>query len=83
MSELHRRWRWFLGLFNGQAYYWTREWQAGEREAAAERAAGRSLIFDSRDPNDVVRWLRAGSYTLPLIPNTVYMPGDGSEGETE
>jgi hypothetical protein len=45
--ELHRRWRWFLGLFNGQAYFWTREWQAGVREAEADIAAGRVTEYDS------------------------------------
>jgi hypothetical protein len=40
-----------------QAYYWTAEWQAGERESAEERAAGRSVVFDGSDPDDVIRWL--------------------------
>jgi hypothetical protein len=30
-----------------QAWFWTEEWQAGEREADADRAAGRSERFDS------------------------------------
>ena len=30
-----------------QAWYWTPEWQAGEAEAHADRAAGRSTTFDS------------------------------------
>lgn len=30
-----------------QAWFWTAEWQAGEREAAAEIAAGRTASFDS------------------------------------
>lgn len=34
-------------------------WQAGEREAAAEREAGRSTVFDSDDPGDIIRRLRA------------------------
>jgi AbrB family looped-hinge helix DNA binding protein len=30
-----------------QAWFWTEAWQAGEREADADRAAGRSERFDS------------------------------------
>jgi AbrB family looped-hinge helix DNA binding protein len=30
-----------------QAWFWTEEWQAGERDADADRAAGRSERFDS------------------------------------
>lgn len=30
-----------------QAWFWTREWQAGEREADADLAAGRGPTFDS------------------------------------
>jgi antitoxin PrlF len=30
-----------------QAWFWTPEWQAGEREADADLAAGRSEVFDS------------------------------------
>jgi len=40
-----------------QAYYWSTEWQADVREAMAARAAGASLVFDSDDPDDIVRWL--------------------------
>jgi antitoxin PrlF len=31
----------------GQAWYWTPQWQAGEREADEDLAAGRSELFDS------------------------------------
>lgn len=31
----------------GQAWYWTSDWQAGEREADEDLAAGRSEVFDS------------------------------------
>jgi antitoxin PrlF len=31
----------------GQAWYWEADWQAGEREADEDLAAGRSEIFDS------------------------------------
>jgi hypothetical protein len=32
-----------------QAYFWTAEWQAGEREADADIAAGRVETFDTMD----------------------------------
>ena len=32
-----------------QAWFWTPEWQAGEAEAAAEIAAGRSKVYYSVD----------------------------------
>ena len=32
-----------------QAWFWTPEWQAGEREASADIAAGRPRVFDSDD----------------------------------
>ena len=32
-----------------QAWFWTPEWQAGEREADADRGAGRSESFTSGD----------------------------------
>ena len=31
----------------GQAWFWTPEWQAGEREADEDLTAGRSDVFDS------------------------------------
>lgn len=33
----------------GQSWYWKHDWQAGEREADADLAAGRSEVFDSED----------------------------------
>ena len=33
----------------GQEYYWTAEWQAGERETLAELAAGRGTTFDTAE----------------------------------
>ncbi len=32
-----------------QAWFWQPEWQAGEREAAADLAAGRSRVFESSE----------------------------------
>jgi hypothetical protein len=40
-----------------EAYYWSPPWQEDAREAMAARAAGESVLFDSDDPDDVVRWL--------------------------
>ncbi len=40
-----------------EAYYWSFKWQEDVREAMAARAAGDSVLFDSDDPNDAVRWL--------------------------
>ncbi len=44
-----------LVIPESQEYYWTPEWQAGEREALAEIAAGQSKKFESAQ--DAVRWL--------------------------
>jgi len=38
-----------------QEYYWTEEWQAGERETRTELAAGNGVRFDTAD--DAIRWL--------------------------
>lgn len=40
-----------------EAYYWSMAWQDGERESLAGHARGDSVVFDSDDPNDVIRWL--------------------------
>ena len=40
-----------------QAWFWTPEWQAGEREADADLAAGRSETFESGE--EFVRALRS------------------------
>ena len=39
----------------GQEYYWTPEWQAGERETLAELAAGGGWTFETTD--DALRHL--------------------------
>jgi hypothetical protein len=38
-----------------QEYYWTEEWQAGERETRAELGAGHGMRFESAE--DAIRWL--------------------------
>ena len=45
----------FIGA--DEAYYWSFPWQEDVRAAMTARAAGESVLFDSDDPNDVVRWL--------------------------
>jgi hypothetical protein len=40
-----------------EAYYWSVPWQKDVQEAMAARKAGDSVVFDSEDSNDVVRWL--------------------------
>lgn len=47
-----------LTIPSDQEYYWHYEWQQGEREALAAMDAGDSIVFDSDDPEDVVRWLQ-------------------------
>ena len=42
-----------------EAYYWTARWQNDEAESLREHAEGRSITFDSDDPDDVIRWLLA------------------------
>ena len=44
-----------LVIPESQEYYWTSEWQAGEREALAEIAAGQTKEFESAQ--DAIRWL--------------------------
>ena len=39
----------------GQEYYWTAEWQAGERETLAELADGRGKTFDTAE--EALRYL--------------------------
>ncbi len=39
-----------------QAYFWSREWQAAEREASEDIAAGR--VHEFEDPEDLIASLR-------------------------
>lgn len=46
------------GMFDpdeSQAYFWTEEWQAGEREADEDIQSGRVHHFD--DPADAIKFL--------------------------
>ena len=48
-----------LATVEDQAWFWTREWQAGEREAEADLAAGRYQAFDTmEDLIDDLGWPR-------------------------
>jgi O-succinylbenzoate synthase len=38
-----------LATAEDQAWFWINEWQAGEREAEADLAAGRYQVFDTMD----------------------------------
>jgi hypothetical protein len=38
-----------LAVAEDQAWFWTDEWQTGEREAEADLAAGRYQIFDTME----------------------------------
>lgn len=40
-----------------QTYYWSREWQEGEREALEELRRGEARTFD--DPDEALRWLNS------------------------
>lgn len=43
-----------------QAYYWSAAWQAQEGESREALDRGDFVVFDSDDPNDIVRWLIEG-----------------------
>jgi hypothetical protein len=38
-----------MAVAEDQAWFWSADWQAGEREAEADVAAGRVQVFDSMD----------------------------------
>lgn len=44
---------------SAQTYYWSFDWQSGERETLSGLEAGEYVEFDSPDdPEDAARWLR-------------------------
>jgi hypothetical protein len=48
-----------LATAEDQAWFWTEEWQVGEREAEADLAAGRYQVFDKmEDMIDDLGWPR-------------------------
>jgi len=48
-----------LATAEDQAWFWTEEWQAGEREAETDLAAGRYQVFDKmEDLIDDLGWPR-------------------------
>lgn len=51
----HRRYRAALRRRDPQAWFWSPEWQAGERAADADIAAGRTVRFANGE--DAVAWL--------------------------
>jgi hypothetical protein len=70
-KRIHRIYRyWYSRLFNrDQAYFWTKEWQEGERASEADYAAGRYEEFDNMD--DLSAWLGSatGEATYPVNPS--------------
>lgn len=48
---------WSLDTYARQTYYWTPEWQEGEREADEDIKHGRIVEFD--DVEDATRWLNS------------------------
>ncbi len=45
----------FQAIPADQAWFWTPEWQAGEREASEDIAAGRTTVFTSDE--EFMHWL--------------------------
>lgn len=54
--HLSERWGVFDEIDPDSAYFWTREWQAGEREADEDIREGRVISFD--DPEEGIQYLR-------------------------
>ena len=55
-----------------QDYYWTPEWQQGEKESREEIGAGRAITF--KDVGDAIRWLRMDDEpSVPPYPCPVCM----------
>jgi len=46
-----------LTIPSSEEFFWRFDWQQGERDTLAELEAGNAIIFDSEDPEDIVRWL--------------------------
>jgi hypothetical protein len=54
INEAYRLMKW-LTAPDDQKYFWTKEWQQGEREADADIKAGRVKKFNNLD--DAFKWL--------------------------
>ena len=54
--QMSERWGVFDEIDPDSAYFWTREWQAGEREADEDIREGRVISFDN--PEDGIQYLR-------------------------
>jgi len=48
-----------LTIPSAQAYFWGHKWQQAERETLAAFDAGQGIVFDTDDPQDILRWLHA------------------------
>lgn len=51
-------WEWprWKGCPTDQMYFWTAEWQRGERESLKALREGNYVEFDGSDPQEVARW---------------------------
>lgn len=51
-------WEWpeWKGCPTDQMYFWTAEWQRGERESLKALYEGDYVQFDGSDPDEVARW---------------------------
>ena len=54
LDRLH--WRWMRFRYPDDAWFWTEEWQRGEREAQAAIDAGETVSFETAD--EVIAWLQ-------------------------
>jgi hypothetical protein len=49
MNELYRKFMWLISHLWGQQWFWTKEWQEGERRVDEDIKAGRVHRFDNID----------------------------------
>ena len=49
MKELYRRFMWLVSHLWGQSWFWTKEWQEGERRVDEDIRAGRVTTYDTID----------------------------------
>ncbi len=49
MKELYRKFMWLISHLWGQQWFWTKEWQEGERQVDEDIKAGRFETFATMD----------------------------------
>lgn len=42
-----------------QAYFWSAEWQDGERDVDRDYSAGGGRVYHPKDIDDAIRWLES------------------------